>query len=63
MTIILDHEHGEQVAITKLGAPEVHSFIVAAGKRWYVDATAKDAEGSGMEVALVREWRPAVYSA
>lgn len=63
MTIILDHERGEQVAITKLAPPEVHSFIVAAGKRWYVDANAKGADGSGMEVCLVREWRPAVYSA
>jgi hypothetical protein len=61
MTIILDHEHGEQVAVTKLAAPEVHSFIVAAGKRWYVDATAR--EGVDHEVCLVREWRPAVYSA
>jgi hypothetical protein len=61
MTIILDHERGEQVAVTKLSAPEVHSFIVAAGKRWYVDATARD--GSDREVCLVREWRPAVYSA
>lgn len=61
MTIILDHEHGEQVAVTKLAAPEVHSFIVAAGKRWYVDMTARD--GSDLEFCLVREWRPAVYSA
>jgi hypothetical protein len=63
MTIILDHEHGERVATTKLAAPRVHSFILAAGKRWYVDGTAKSAEGPDMDVCLVREWRPAIYAA
>jgi hypothetical protein len=63
MTIILDHEHGERVAITELAAPQVHSFIIAAGKRWYVDGTARLPDDSDMEVCLVREWRPSVYAA
>jgi hypothetical protein len=63
MTIILDHEHGERVAVTELAAPEPHSFIMAAGKRWFVDGNAKGSDGSDVDVCLVREWRPAVYSA